>query len=298
MPRRTNEFQRLIAAIQGHLDPGSKVAESVLLSDRITGTDREVDVVISGKVGSQPITVSVECRDRARPADVTWVEQMQAKHSRLPTNVLVLCSHGAFSPEAHRIADAYGIRCCEFADVDAAAPERLFPDVGSLWGKAWEATIDRVRVTVEATGTLPEEIVRASPDNTLFLDDGSIIGSAAELANALLHADILVKRMAAEARPEHTYLESRWEHPVLGGRRLCLQKQEPLMLRAIQVFQVVAKCRVTVDEFPLRHGRYGGIRVAWSNGQMLGQPITLIASEDSMGASPKVTLKPSSGSTD
>lgn len=223
---------------------------------------------------------------------------MQAKHSRLPTNVLVLCSHGAFSPEAHRIADAYGIRCCEFADVDAAAPERLFPDVGSLWGKAWEATIDRVRVTVEATGTLPEEIVRASPDNTLFLDDGSIIGSAAELANALLHADILVKRMAAEARPEHTYLESRWEHPVLGGRRLCLQKQEPLMLRAIQVFQVVAKCRVTVDEFPLRHGRYGGIRVAWSNGQMLGQPITLIASEDSMGASPKVTLKPSSGSTD
>ena len=95
MPRRTNEFQRLIAAIQGHLDPGSSVAESELLPDRITGTGREVDVVISGKVGSQPVTVSVECRDRARSADVTWVEQMQAKHSRLATNVLPAVGCGA-----------------------------------------------------------------------------------------------------------------------------------------------------------------------------------------------------------
>ena len=96
--------------------------------------------------------------------------------------------------------------------------------------------------------------------------------------------------MSAEARPEHAYLECVWGCPVLYGHRICLQKQEPLLLRAIRLFQVIAKCRITIDEFPLRHGRYGGMRVAWSDGHLLGQPITLVASEGSGAALTKISL--------
>ena len=85
MPIRTNEFQRLIAAIQSHLDPGSTVTESAMLADVATSTRREADVVLSGRVGGQAVTVSIECRDRSRGPDVTWVDEMQTKHSRLPT---------------------------------------------------------------------------------------------------------------------------------------------------------------------------------------------------------------------
>jgi hypothetical protein len=162
MPIRTNEFQRLVAVIQSHLDPGSAVTESAMLEDALTGTKREVDVVVSGRVGGQSATVSIECRDRSRRPDVTWVDEMHTKHSRLPTNVLVLVSHTSFTPEAVRAARLYDIRCLVLDDVDPAAPDRLFPNVRSLWGKGWEITIDRVGVSVAAFGELPPERFRAS----------------------------------------------------------------------------------------------------------------------------------------
>ena len=107
-----------------------------MLTDTTTGTKREVDVVVSGRVGTS-VTVSIECRDRTRPADVTWVEAMHAKHSRLPSNVLALVSHSSFTPEALRVAAVYGIRCLVLDDIDPAAPDRLFPNERSLWGKGW-----------------------------------------------------------------------------------------------------------------------------------------------------------------
>jgi hypothetical protein len=64
VPARTSEFQRLIAAIQSHLDPGATVAESAMLKDRETGTPREVDVRVSGRVGGQCVEISIECSDR------------------------------------------------------------------------------------------------------------------------------------------------------------------------------------------------------------------------------------------
>jgi|GraSoiStandDraft_55_1057291.scaffolds.fasta_scaffold30275_2 hypothetical protein len=46
-----------------------------------------------------------------------------------------------------------------------------------------------------------------------------------------------------------------------------MQKLEPLVLRRIERFRVVAKCTVTVDEFPLR---------AWGTGTILGRPATVL----------------------
>ena len=135
MPRRTNPFQSLIVAIQSHLDGEAAVEESALLEDRTTDARREVDVCVRGELAKQPIIVSSECRDHTRPADVGWVKQMKAKHERLPTNTLVLVSDSGFTREAARIRDGCGIRLLALDDVDPSAPERLFPDVQSLWGK-------------------------------------------------------------------------------------------------------------------------------------------------------------------
>jgi hypothetical protein len=175
-----------------------------MLNDAATGTRREVDVVVSGRVGGQKVTVSIECRDRSRRPDVTWVDEMQTKHSRLPTNVLVLASHNDFTAEAVRTARLYGIRCLVLDDVDPTAPDRLFPDVRSLWGKGWEITIDRVTVSVGAQGELLAENFRAHPDTDILLDDGTHLGSAAELADALARSQQVIDKMnvrrAARAR--------------------------------------------------------------------------------------------------
>jgi hypothetical protein len=288
MPQRSNVFQRLVATIQSHMDPGATVTESALLRDLVTGAQREVDVVVSGQVARHPVEIAIECRDRGRRSDVTWVEEMHAKHSRLPTNVLVLASHSEFTREACRVAELYGIRRIVLDDIDRAAPERLFPDVQSLWGKAWEVSIDRVSITVEATSEVPAEQIRAVPDNVLFLDDGTEIGHASQLANALARSEPFIQKMWRDATPEHKVVEFSWE-PVVD-RRVCLQKTEPLMLRRIERFHVVASCRVTVNEFPLRHGRYGSVRVAWGEGEMLGKPTLLVATDDLLGTS-KISLK-------
>lgn len=290
MPPRTNEFQQLIVAIQSHLDPDSSVVESAMLDDALTGTKREVDIVVSGRVGAQVVTVSIECRDRTRPADVTWVDEMQAKHSRLPTNVLVLVSHSSFTQEARRVADKYGIRCLELNDRDAGTPDRLFPDVTSLWGKGWQIEIQRVEVSVPGIESLPPEWFQAMPETSFFLDDGSLLSNAADFVNAIVRSSLVIEKMSRDATPEHRFLELVLEPPRLGAHTVSVQKQDPLVIRRIERLRIVAKCVVTVDKFPLRHGVYEDLRVAWGQGMILGRPALLIAT-DGLGTSPKITMR-------
>jgi hypothetical protein len=255
----------------------------------VTGAKREVDVVVSGHVASQLATVSIECRDRNRSPDVTWVDEMHGKHSRLPTNLLVLVSHRSFTPEALRTARLYDIRCHVLDDVQEDAPNRLFPDAKSLWGKGWSLTIDRVNVEVEALGSLPPERILASPDNRVFLEDGTELGPMLELAVTLLRSQPIIDKMIADAKPEHSFLELVWQHPVAQGCRVCLQKSQPLLLRPIARLRMIARCTVTIDEFPLRHGKLEGLRIAWGTGAILGNPAMVIATASS-GESPKITL--------
>ena len=261
-----------------------------MLDDALTGTKREVDIVVSGRVGAQVVTVSIECRDRTRPADVTWVDEMQAKHSRLPTNVLVLVSHSSFTQEARRVADKYGIRCLELNDRDAGTPDRLFPDVTSLWGKGWQIEIQRVEVSVPGIESLPPEWFQAMPETSFFLDDGSLLSNAADFVNAIVRSSLVIEKMSRDATPEHRFLELVLEPPRLGAHTVSVQKQDPLVIRRIERLRIVAKCVVTVDKFPLRHGVYEDLRVAWGQGMILGRPALLIAT-DGLGTSPKITMR-------
>ena len=90
MPKRSNEFQRLIYLVRVNLAAGATVHVSKMLRDRITGHEREVDVCVEGIVGGTPVNVCIECSDRSRRADVTWVDEMKSKHERLPTHALIL----------------------------------------------------------------------------------------------------------------------------------------------------------------------------------------------------------------
>jgi hypothetical protein len=100
MPRRSNLFQQLTFLIHKALSPEWEVAESEMLIDSITGQRREVDIVAKRNVMGYWMVLSVECQDRSRPADVTWVESMAKKHEHLPTSKLVLWSRSGFTQKA------------------------------------------------------------------------------------------------------------------------------------------------------------------------------------------------------
>ena len=104
MPQRSNQFQRLATVIHSRLSKGWEVTESRMLRDLHTGDKREVDVVAYATVMGHELYLCAECRDHARPADVTWIESMAKKHECLATSKLVLWSRSGFTKSAIRKA--------------------------------------------------------------------------------------------------------------------------------------------------------------------------------------------------
>ena len=92
MPKRTNEFQKLIYLIQHQLADDAIVTESKLLLDNTTGKKVEVDIVVDTQKGGIPIIIGFECTAKTRPATVEWINQMIGKHQGLPTDKVVLVS--------------------------------------------------------------------------------------------------------------------------------------------------------------------------------------------------------------
>jgi hypothetical protein len=151
MPKRTNDFQKLVYLVRVNLAEGATVTESKMLTDRTTKRKREVDVCIEGHVGGHPVIVSVECRDHKRIADVSWVDTMKAKHERLPTNALILASPSDFTPEAHDVAAGYGMQTFSLAAVDEVDFPKLLGATSSLWTKSVTVTTEKVLVKVLPT---------------------------------------------------------------------------------------------------------------------------------------------------
>ena len=113
MPKRTNDFQQLIAMLVELLDDGAVVEESKEFPDPDTGNLREVDVyaLVRGNWNQQEIAVAVECVDRKRKRDVTWVEMIYGKHSVLQVaDVVLLVSSSGFYHSAEIKARKFGYR--------------------------------------------------------------------------------------------------------------------------------------------------------------------------------------------
>jgi hypothetical protein len=104
MPKRSNEFQRIVFLIQRQLAGDATVTESKMLPNRDAGDFSEVDVVIETAIGGIPLTIGVECQGRGRSATVEWVQQAYGKHRSLPINKTVLVAEAGFSKRALKLA--------------------------------------------------------------------------------------------------------------------------------------------------------------------------------------------------
>lgn len=109
MPKRTNEFQRLVKWLHEQIDKNWEVTESETLTHRLTEKGREVDIVCRYRLGPHEVIVSIECTDTGRKADSAWVESMAKKHEHLPTSKLILWSGNGFYKPALELAEKLGI---------------------------------------------------------------------------------------------------------------------------------------------------------------------------------------------
>ena len=284
MPKRSNDFQRLIYLVRLNLSEGARVSESKMMRDRLTKRFREVDVVVEGKVGSQPVYVSIECRDHQRVADVSWVDAMKAKHDRLDTNVLLLTSRSGFTPEARDVASKYGIEAFTLEDIDDHDIHALLGPNGELWLKSVTITAEKVSIRVAQVGLLASETVATNPDNLLYLEDGTELCQTRELVDGLLKTPRARDYLLAEGNDEHKWFEFVWEPPSdQQGRPLYMKKIEPEVMRPVESIRVIGPCKVEIAKFGVRHGKIGDVQVAWGKVTIAGNSAMAVATKTDTG---------------
>lgn len=268
MPARSTLTQRVALQIQRQLAPGATVEESAFLVDRMTGTKREVDILVRGTVGEHAVLVSVECCEGSRKATVEWVEQMAAKHSSLPTSKLILLSLSGFSSGAQEKGRALGLDLVSFEDGDDT-------DWRELLGGA-EESIDLWGVRVAAcTLVLKRDLScqhSAGPETPIFNRDGSYRMGLRDHVLAAVHAatNFTEAAIAYAKETDDTVVAAdlRMETP-------CCVRDEEGRLHEIALYRLRLEVQRAPEDLRLKRSRYRGMPIAYTGGPSPAGQFTL-----------------------
>lgn len=152
---RSREFELLASRIESALAPkGAKVKSPDRIRDKITGQYREVDASIRYTVGSCDLLITIECRDRSRVQDVTWIEQLATKRAHIGADRTIAVSSTDFTEAAVRAGAAHNIslrRISELTDDEIRGlTSQLEVTIGFV-----EFTLDRMILTYRDVSDRP-----------------------------------------------------------------------------------------------------------------------------------------------
>jgi hypothetical protein len=306
MPKRSNLFQDVVAIVHRHMAGDATVEESALLTNRETGAKREVDVVIRTHVAGHDVVVSVEASATSRPADIEWVEQMLRKHSKLPTNTLVLVSAGGFTAAARREAEAGGAAAIAPEDLTANDPQRaVLNRLPKVWPKVVSLTPNAVKIhiTRPTQGGDEQAWFRAMQDHLIYFENGEVIGTALEVLQAFIHENFetLAKQIGladvTETMTSEFVLQigppwtMRDDHAV--ERHLAVRYEDgdagPEFHR-IDAATVTGTAALEANEpIELEHRKLGDVAYAYGEGKVGNVPALIVATEGEERAT--VTLR-------
>jgi len=119
LPKRTNEFQQLVFRIYQALSTGHATArESVLLKEKNSDAEREIDVLMTSAIAGHEVKIAVECRDHANVQDITWVDSLIGKYANLDVHKVIAVSHTSFSATAYQKARQHNIELLTFKEAE------------------------------------------------------------------------------------------------------------------------------------------------------------------------------------
>ena len=310
MPKRTNVFQEVVAIIHEHMAGDAVVQESAMLPDRMTGEQREVDVVIRSKVAGHEVIVSVEAAARGRKADTPWVESLVCKHRDLPTSQLILVAEAGFSGPARKKAEAHNAVALSPEDLTDNDPAFVVVNaLPSLWPKQLTVSPEEAVLIVRRPDGTQWRVRELQPDTVVYLADGRPMTMLApafhgvftanynQIAEMIGLADITedIDRffvlgvgklgqpwiVQVNERDEHVYL--RWE------------ESDPPQLHEIEVAEFTGKANIRVGEMPLNHKRLGEVSFAYGETMLGDQPVLIVVTESEGGGKATMRLRAESG---
>jgi hypothetical protein len=296
MPKRTNTFQQVLALVYWLMaEDGVKVEESAMLPDKDSGEQREVDVLMTGKVGGIPMTVQVEATARAEPADVKWVEMEIGLHESVKTDRLILISESGFTATARTKAEAEGaipIQPNDFDDEDAVG--EVVNRLGTIYQKVLSLTPQRLAGRAEKPDG---EIVRLGDldlTTQIFSDAGKELGTiSSEIRRRLdssfpqLADEIGLADIAGDSDAKFVMGMPDWSGDMDGQAfRACVRWDEvdpPEYHRLIEVL-VDGFAEIRVGEIDLTHKKLDRYSLAYGTGSMGEQDVLLVITEDENGS--------------
>lgn len=285
MPKQTNDFQQLIAMVVELLEDGAVVEESREFPDPDTGVMREVDVyaLIRGKANGREITVAVECVDRSRKMDVTWVEGMFGKHNVLQVaDVVLLVSAKGFYHSAEIKAKRFGYKAISPAISEKRLATTIFgtgsPKIGLNVG---HMELVGVQVQMSAVGLTPD-FTMVEPDlnlSTYRRADGTELVTANKYATDTALKKIVDNAQAFVAGQASEKLSAiTVDDPILDGERLHVLMRSPdgqtELLALLDRIHVTVRLSVTgMTQHTLTHGGdFDGADIATGTGQVGNYP--------------------------
>jgi hypothetical protein len=283
MPRRSNDFQKLVTLIKKHSSSGSTVTESKFLPDR-NGKGHEVDIVIAGQVDGIPFIVSIECTEQSRPADDGWVNEMKGKHDRLPTDILILASKNGFTEGARDAAKEFNKRLVTLDQWEDAPTEALLRGLNLLFAKTSSQTVTKVVLGLTALGTRAAEEVEVPEHSRIFSESGEAVGTVQQLAVGLLRLPNVLQSALKQCEDHHTKFSVCVSDPKYGnGHSIFYRRDELHPLRMVGSVIISGRIQVTTVPVPIFHGKLENTVVAWGKAEVQGKPALFVVSKNQKG---------------
>ncbi|MES9541883.1 hypothetical protein [Actinomadura sp. NPDC000600] len=293
MPPRTNDFQAIVFFLMHHRAANARVTESASLPDSRTGQSREVDVLIEAEVACRTVRIGIECRDRKRKADVTWVEAMWAKHQDLPTHQVVLVSSSGFYKNAEKKARQL--------NMEVVVPGTAVPEDGPLAALLCHRVETReinfgplvkVEGWVERGGTVQQ--MQLGINWIVLRADGSRIGTVGDIVRSIAEAAQQegMREPAATAQGKEKYLAYDRE----GFLDAYLREETDLpTLLPLHRIRFLREVKVCIRPIQLTTGELEGAGYAAGNGSVVGNNVFVVLSEGLPGGQMSVRFTDSDG---
>jgi hypothetical protein len=265
MPKRSNDFQHLIAMIEAQLASAETgVTESKLVQDTI-GIEREIDVAVEGHLNGHAVSVAVETRNRSRPADIGWIDNLGGKYRHLPIDKVVAVSSSGFTKKARERAassTAPRIETLTLGDALETDWNAFFAEVREVITDVLLPGDDSAHVElIAAAETSPQALATIVFERAVLESpSGHPLQSLAGLADALMKNQGILERIRKTLPINGT--ATRQIHISLAPGTFLSDGQQRVRVGAIRI---KARYRREGQAIPLAHVVYGGARVAMAS---------------------------------
>ena len=262
MPKRTNEFQKLVACIYARLVPeGGRISESVMIKERGRGTEREVDLLLTHRAFGTELRIALECRDRRRRDDVAWIDALIGKYKDLEVDKVIAVSGSGFSRAAREKAAAHRIDALTLR-------EALETD--------WPAEFTRLRVGRWAGSFRPRSFAvftretlsfALTPETVIHTEAGEVFGTVGVIAHTMYEGQRdAINRSLGERFREFFKTRADFDTPVVA--EISIAPPSPLYVhdpdgprRRAEYLVLKMQCSITTEEVETEHYLLGGVWV-------------------------------------